>query len=652
MELSNNMEIGELVRKAQNGCQLSMESLIRQAEGGLYTYIFRLTLNHSLAEDIKQETLLEVVKSIKRIEQPERFRAWLYRTALGKVQHYFRDKQKEKDFQPMSSFEKDNLLERAAKSDGGLKNLINKELSEAIIDAMSKLKLSHRNILILRCYDNLPYSKIAEIMDCNELAAQVLFFRAKAALKKKLSKNGFSKGMMLGALGLFGYMTGTEATAATVSASSIKVGTTAAIIATVFSKIGLMIFGILASISITTLKISSLDENQNAVAGLPTRSEIKSYHYVRQAWDKGSKANSNLIRGKSLSKGAYEQWHYFPEGIDGPMFMMMQRWDPQQHSKLCGWLQNASGNYYYHSGSRTIYLYDSRLFMLQTRRLPSDTEEFTKFLDEVEGQSDGVDYTRDPESGLLTGLLDTRFSNAQNFKSPIIYNRCDEKSFGSFRYTWPDANVIDQRDEMRKRGWTYFKVSGNVGGEKVTGCGRIPFIYDTYKVQKPWLKMTVGSKLEIADRGDEAYAKSGENIAMASVGGSFFKGLAQPWMGLHTIDVIRRDAAEKRIRFQFAISNTFDGHQFGEIKLFDKSDPCAVMAICRVNIDEDLLEKIEFQANIEKGYKAGVLEFKYLQKIENAGDEFVEPEKIKAKKLQENTGILWLEELQKGTLGQ
>jgi len=307
MELNNNIVIGELVKKAQNGCRQSMDCLLTQAEGGLYTYIYRLTLNHNLAEDIKQETLLEAVKSIKRIEQPERFRAWLYRTALGKVQHYFRDKQKEKKFQPMSSFDKDKLLERASKNDGGLKNLINKELSEAIIDSMSKLKLSHRNILILRCYDNLPYSKIAEIMDCNELAAQVLFFRAKAALKKKLSKNGFSKGMILGALGLFGYMTGTEATAATVSASSIKVGAIAAIIGTIFSKIGLIIFGILASISITAVKISAI--NENVGEKLPARSEIRSYHYVRQAWDRGSNVNSNLIRGKSLSKGAYEQWH-------------------------------------------------------------------------------------------------------------------------------------------------------------------------------------------------------------------------------------------------------------------------------------------------------------------------------------------------------
>ena len=67
---------------------------------------------------------------------------------------------------------------------------------------------------------------------------------------------------------------------------------------------------------------------------------MKSFHYVKHALDKTSSTNPNLDRGRSLSRGAYEQWYFFPEDVDGPLFMMMQRWDPQQQSKLCSWLQN------------------------------------------------------------------------------------------------------------------------------------------------------------------------------------------------------------------------------------------------------------------------------------------------------------------------
>ena len=180
--LDDNVLI-DLVKKAQLGCQESMDNLAQQAQRGLFAYIYRLTLNYNETEDLQQETLLEMVKSLKTLEHPERFWAWLYRTALGKVQHYFRDRQYEKVIQPMSTLAKEELLQRVSGSYGdGLKSLINKELSQAIVDAMAKLKLRHRSILVLRCCEQLPYSEIAEIMDCSEIAAQVLFFRAKHSL--------------------------------------------------------------------------------------------------------------------------------------------------------------------------------------------------------------------------------------------------------------------------------------------------------------------------------------------------------------------------------------------------------------------------------------------------------------------------------------
>jgi RNA polymerase sigma-70 factor (ECF subfamily) len=241
--LDNDINLIDLVKKAQFGCQESMDILAQRAQRGLFAYIYRLTLNYNVTEDLQQETLLEMVKSLKTLEHPERFWAWLYRTALGKVQHYFRDRQYEKVIQPMSTLDKEKLLQRVSGSYGdGLKNLINKELSQAIVDAMAKLKLRHRNILVLRCCEQLPYSEIAEVMDCSEIAAQVLFFRAKHSLKRKLSKHGFGKGMLLTALGLFGRMTApADAAPITVSAASTKVGVAATVIGAAGTKLGLTI---------------------------------------------------------------------------------------------------------------------------------------------------------------------------------------------------------------------------------------------------------------------------------------------------------------------------------------------------------------------------------------------------------------------------
>jgi len=187
--LENNINYSDLVKKAQAGCQQSLDTLAQQAHGGLFAYIYRLTLNYDVTTDIQQETLLAMVKYIKTLENPDRFWAWMYRVALGKVQQYYRDRKSDKLATALSAAEKDHLMQRAAQShNDGLKNLINKELSQTIIDAIAKLKLRYRNVLILRCYEQLPYSEIAGIMDCTPFAAQLLFFRAKHSLQQSLAK--------------------------------------------------------------------------------------------------------------------------------------------------------------------------------------------------------------------------------------------------------------------------------------------------------------------------------------------------------------------------------------------------------------------------------------------------------------------------------
>jgi len=242
--MENNVNYSEMVERAQIGDSDRMNCLVELARERLFAYIYRLTLNYDLTQDLLQETLLEVVKSLVHLRDPERFWPWVFRTALGKVQHHFR-RQEHKRMVQISAIEKERLLKRASQPNGNeLGNLIQKELSQAVIEAMNQLKLNQRNILALRCFEQMPYSEIADLMDCSELAARAMFFRAKHALKLRLSRNGFSKGMLLVGLSLFGLMTGSAkatTTAGTVTAGLLEVGPLAAIVGAASTKAGLTI---------------------------------------------------------------------------------------------------------------------------------------------------------------------------------------------------------------------------------------------------------------------------------------------------------------------------------------------------------------------------------------------------------------------------
>ena len=242
----------ELVKKAKNGDIQSMDQLAKLVTPQLQAYIYRLTLNYDLAQDLTQDTLLDMVKSLWRLEKTKSFKAWLFRTALGKVQHHFRDKEKERKIQ-MSVIEKERLLERVSYDlSDGLSYTQRKELSDVIFEAMKKLKMNYRNILTLRCLEQMSYSEIAMAMDCSELQSRVLFCRAKNSLRKQLSRQGYSRSALMTGIGLFGLVTAPAeliSTVPMVTATSLKTGIIPTVIGAIMSNVGLVITTTIAALA-------------------------------------------------------------------------------------------------------------------------------------------------------------------------------------------------------------------------------------------------------------------------------------------------------------------------------------------------------------------------------------------------------------------
>jgi RNA polymerase sigma factor (sigma-70 family) len=254
----------ELIKQAQLGSEDSMSRLAEEARGKVFVYIYRVTLDYHLAQDLSQDTVLEMIKSLKRlkIENVNLFWSWLYRTALGKIQHHFRYQGNRRIEQKTiaDGLELLNLVPQDRRS--GLNALLRKELSQAILKTMGQLNTAYRNVLALRCFDQMSYAQIAAITGGTEMQARLLFFRAKHSLKKQLAKNGFKKEHLLPALGLFGAITASStkpaSAAVVVSSAAAKVGIATAIVGTVTSKsciVAVATAVIVISTTTTTVKV-------------------------------------------------------------------------------------------------------------------------------------------------------------------------------------------------------------------------------------------------------------------------------------------------------------------------------------------------------------------------------------------------------------
>ena len=633
----------ELVRLAQQGHENCMDSLARGVEGRICAYIYRVTMDYELTGDLSQEVLLQMFKSLDRLDDAERFWPWLYRIAQSKIQQHYKESRRKKSLSETGLYQ-EFLSKRNINRDDAMHRLIQKELSKKVVVAMKHIKHKYRAVLSLRCFEQLSYSDIAIAMQCSEVRARVMFYRAKQALRKQLANQGVNKSMLLLCLGVFGTLTTTAkaSTAVTVPAAATKVGFITAALATASSKIGVTTAAVMLLASIGAMQVFSGTKFPESETPVNSKADVTSLHFIAQLMD--NDPNS----GGSLSKGSYEQWFYFPEGADGPSLMRMLRWTVNLDKKQCSWLESCCGNYYYDSAAKQVYARNARVCWsnLRVRRLPTDSEEFIEFLSLVEGDLPAsYEYRRDRRTGFLRSSMDYRFINAPDFQTNYRYNTIDQDLF---LYDWPcEVPFIDNRDQMHKRGWTYFRISGRVNDRKISGRGRIPFFYNACKEYPAWIELSIDDKIEIIDCNDGAQLQRADGMLIAFPAGTFFKGLARPWMGNHTADCVRRDAAERKIWFE---SKRLEDETNVIITLFNGEEPNDVNLIYVIDMENDVIRNIRFDVN---GQSIGTLTFDYVQDINQISDEFTEP--VISDNPQDFTkkdmGGLWIIDLARGELG-
>ena len=610
----NDREHAELVRKAQLGDKECQNRLAEAARVHLREYVLRLTLQEDLTQDIVQESILEMFRVFNKLERADRFWSWLHGIAFNKIRGHYGRQWRHKT----TSLSDVDWEVPARDSQNALAGLINRELKQVVIRSMQELTPRHRAVLTMRCYEQMPYSKIAEVMGCTEFGAQSLFYRAKKLLAKKLSRHGLGKQYLLAALVLFGKMTATtEATAANVSvtAATLKVGAAASLAAMVTSKTTV--------ISLATAGV---------IAGGTVATTLRTDNTGKELQGSAAQTSFDAVAKADASSGAEQCWYFFPEGAGNPVMTRLLRPNVSGKRSCCQLLQNEHANYYYDKD--TIFINNFRMYNpdLSVRRLPTDCEDLTRFISQVEGKQADMEYISSRRKGLL--VISKRSSDQGNriWRIDRHFNVLEEEYFQS---DWPaSATVIDRRDTMHRRGWTHFRISGRLNGEEVSGAGRIPFVYAASKRFSPWLELQLGNGSKIVDSRAQACVFDGSGKILARYGGgSFFKGLGQPWMGLHTIDTVRRDAAEKQVWFE---TKKISGDNEAEVVLTIEQ----ARLVYTIDMKTDVIEKIAFTA--DDGVE-GELMFSYLQDIDNAGNEFTLP-KVRSYRgpQQDPPGMLWL----------
>jgi RNA polymerase sigma-70 factor, ECF subfamily len=161
----------QLLSDYRNGDTSAFAKLVSRYQRELYHFLVRFLGNRASAEDIFQETFLQVHQSAEQFDPQRRFRPWLFTIAANKARDLIRS-QARRPTNPLQasispgdneSGEFIDLMQSTA--DLPSEPMEKRELQKLVHDTVTSMPEHLREILLLSYFHQFPYKQISEILD-------------------------------------------------------------------------------------------------------------------------------------------------------------------------------------------------------------------------------------------------------------------------------------------------------------------------------------------------------------------------------------------------------------------------------------------------------------------------------------------------------
>lgn len=177
-----------LYRRALDRDQDALAALVDLYGGPLTAYIRGIVGNPHDAEELMVDAFVQLIRSKAVFTSNEALKAYLFKigkhNALRHLEKYGKGR--------MTAEYLDILLENRGGSARPEAEMLRAEQRRQLDEAMEKLKPEHRQVLQLLFYENMSYADAGSVMHKTVRQIDGLAYRAKASLRKKLEKGGYT----------------------------------------------------------------------------------------------------------------------------------------------------------------------------------------------------------------------------------------------------------------------------------------------------------------------------------------------------------------------------------------------------------------------------------------------------------------------------
>ena len=151
-----------LVTSYIQGCESSLEILIKKHKQRLYSFIYSKVQDRDITEDVFQDTFIKVIRTLKlgNYNEQGKFLPWVMRISHNLIIDHFRKSNRMRSFKNTADFDIFSVI-----SDGSLnaeKQLIKDQVLSDVKELIEELPSEQKEVLVMRIYKDMSFKEISE----------------------------------------------------------------------------------------------------------------------------------------------------------------------------------------------------------------------------------------------------------------------------------------------------------------------------------------------------------------------------------------------------------------------------------------------------------------------------------------------------------
>jgi len=179
----------QLIRNYKEGDESSLNLLLRKYQQKIYWHARKMAGNHMDADEIVQEVMLTLLKSIGDFKFQSSFSTWLYRIITTRTLNYLKRRRVREIFSGSNGSEEENeKVSLKTRRTSILEELENKEKLDFLDRVLKEIPAKQREIFIMRHFDEMTYEEIADITGKSVGSLKANYYHAFAKVNEIMSK--------------------------------------------------------------------------------------------------------------------------------------------------------------------------------------------------------------------------------------------------------------------------------------------------------------------------------------------------------------------------------------------------------------------------------------------------------------------------------